>query len=68
MIKFQIIQSKSKINKEGRITKRISYTIQNLDNGKIYKIKVNTVSDLEKLIIDRIQNSYLECGDYFDLN
>jgi hypothetical protein len=68
MIKFQIVKSKSKINKEGRITKRISYTIQNLDNGKIYKIKVNTVSDLEKLIIDRIQNSYLECGDCFDLN
>jgi hypothetical protein len=68
MIKFQIVKSKSKINKEGRITKRISYTIQNLDNGKIYKIKVNTVSDLEKLIINRIQNSYLECGDCFDLN
>jgi hypothetical protein len=68
MIKFQIVKSKSKINKEGRITKRISYTIQNLDNGKIYKIKVNTVSDLEKLIIDKIQNSYLECGDCFDLN
>jgi hypothetical protein len=50
------------------ITKRISYTIQNLDNGKIYKIKVDTVSDLEKLIINRIQNSYLECGDCFDLN
>ena len=68
MIKFQIVKSKSKINKEGRITKRISYTIQNLDNGKIYKIKINTVSDLEKLIIDKIQNSYLECGDCFDLN
>jgi hypothetical protein len=68
MIKFQIVKSKSKINKEGRITKRISYTIQNLDNGKIYKIKVDTVSDLEKLIINRIQNSYLECGDCFDLN
>jgi hypothetical protein len=68
MIKFQIVKSKSKINKEGRITKRISYTIQNLDNGKIYKIKVDTVSDLEKLIINRIQNAYLECGDCFDLN
>ena len=68
MIKFQIVKSKSTINKEGRITKRISYTIQNLDNGKIYKIKVNTVSDLEKLIINKIQNSYLECGDCFDLN
>jgi predicted nuclease of restriction endonuclease-like (RecB) superfamily len=68
MIKFQIVKSKFKINKKGRITKRISYTIQNLDNGKIYKIKVNTVSDLEKLIINRIQNSYLECGDCFNLN
>jgi hypothetical protein len=68
-MRFKVIKRKFKIDNanelsEGcRIFRMISCSVENLDSGELLKIKSKTASGLGKIIIDRVEDFDLECGD-----
>jgi hypothetical protein len=68
-MRFKVIKRKFKIDnvnelsKGCRVSKIISCSVENLDSGELLKIKSKTASGLGKIIIDRVEDFDLECGD-----
>ena len=71
MKRFKVIKRKFKIDdvnelsKDCRVSRIISCVVEDLDSGELMKIKSSTISDLEKTIINKIDDFDLECGDVF---
>jgi hypothetical protein len=71
MKRFKVIKRKFKIDdvnelsKGCRVSRIISCVVEDLDSGELMKIKSSTTSDLEKTIINKIDDFDLECGDVF---
>lgn len=71
MKRFKVIKRKFKIDdvnelsKDCRVSRIISCVVEDLDSGELMKIKSSTTSDLEKTIINKIDDFDLECGDVF---
>lgn len=69
MKKFKVIKRKFKIDNVSELSKGcktstlISCTVEDLDNGTMLKIKAETASGLNKIIVNRIDDFDLECGD-----
>ncbi len=69
MKQFKIIKRKFKIDNVSELSKGcktskiISCTVEDLDNGTMLKIKAETASGLSKIIINKIDDFDLECGD-----
>ena len=69
MKRFKVIKRKFKIDnvnelsKGCRISKMISCVVEDLDSGELLKIKSKTASGLGKIIIDRVDDFDVECGD-----
>lgn len=69
MKRFKIIKRKfqidnvSELSKSLSTSKIISCTVEDLDNGTMLKIKAETASGLSKIIINKIDDFDLECGD-----
>jgi hypothetical protein len=68
-MRFKVIKRKFKIDnvnelsKGCRVSRIISCSVENLDSGELLKIKSKTASGLGKIIIDRVEDFDLECGD-----
>jgi hypothetical protein len=68
-MRFKVIERKFKIDnvnelsKGCRVSRIISCSVENLDSGELLKIKSKTASGLGKIIIDRVEDFDLECGD-----
>jgi hypothetical protein len=68
-MRFKVIKRKFKIDnvnelsKGCRVSRIISCSVENLDSGELLKIKSKTASGLGKIIIDRVDDFDLECGD-----
>jgi len=74
MKKFKVIKRKFKIDNSNelskgcRVSKIISCVVEDLDSGEIIKIKSGKeVSELEKIIINKIDDFDLECGDIMNV-
>jgi hypothetical protein len=68
-MRFKVIKRKFKIDnvnelsKGCKVSRIISCSVENLDSGELLKIKSKTASGLGKIIIDRVDDFDLECGD-----
>jgi hypothetical protein len=73
-MRFKVIKRKFKINKVNELSKgckvfkMISCSVENLDSGEFLNIKSKTASGLGKIIIDRVEDFDIECGDIILLN
>jgi hypothetical protein len=71
MKRFKVIKNKLCgyvfLSKGCRVSRIISCVVEDLDSGELMKIKSSTISDLEKTIINKIDDFDLECGDVFTI-
>jgi hypothetical protein len=69
MKRFKVIKRKFKIDnvnelsKGCKVSRIISCIVEDLDNGKLLKIKSKNCFGLEEKIINRIDEMDCECGD-----
>jgi len=69
MKRFKVLEREFKItnvnelSKGHRVSKIMKCVVEDLDTGELLKIKPNTSSDLEKKIINKIDDFDCECGD-----
>jgi len=69
MKRFKVIKRKFKIDnvnelsKGCKVSRIISCIVEDLDNGKLLKIKSKNCLGLEEKIINRIDEMDCECGD-----
>jgi hypothetical protein len=71
MKRFKVIKRKFKIDnvnelsKGCKVSRIISCVVEDLDNGMLLKIKDKKAFGLEKIIIDKVNDFDMECGDVF---